>query len=115
MRRGKNDADPPLLVPDAEVQPPVHLRVGGIGKRRGTADWCKPSPKPRCWSKSLRELEDCGDGGHLWETLREKRDPTNSDNVLLAQRRRCVFCDGKERVIAIYHPGPTVESSRLSH
>jgi hypothetical protein len=66
--------------------------------------------------KLLELLEDCGDEGHLWETVGEKRDPINSNNVLLAQRRACAFCDEKDRVITIYHPGPTVlEGSRLPH
>jgi hypothetical protein len=64
--------------------------------------------------KVLAELEDCGSDGHLWETVGEQRDPINSDNVLLRQRLACVFCDPKERVITIYHPGRTVlESSRV--
>ena len=66
--------------------------------------------------KVLEVFEDCGDEGHLWKTIGEQRDATNDDNVLLRQRRVCSFCDEKERVIAIYHPGRTVfESSRLPH
>jgi hypothetical protein len=64
-------------------------------------------------TKVLAELEDCGSDGHIWETFGEKRDPTNSDNLLLSQRLFCVFCDPKERVRTIFHPNPTVlESSR---
>jgi hypothetical protein len=63
--------------------------------------------------KVLEVLEDCGDEGHLWQTVGEKRDPTDDDNVLLTQRRVCAFCDEKERTITIYRPGRTViESSR---
>jgi hypothetical protein len=66
--------------------------------------------------KLLEVLEDCGDEGHLWQTIGEKRDPIYGDNVLLTQRRVCAFCDDKERVISIYHPGPSVvESSRQPH
>jgi hypothetical protein len=64
-------------------------------------------------AKVLELLEDCGGEGHLWETIGEKRDSTNSDNVLLTQRLTCVFCDEKQRVIIIYHPNPTVVESSL--
>jgi hypothetical protein len=67
-------------------------------------------------AKVLEALEDCGSDGHLWETFGERRDPADTDNVLLAQRRVWFLCDPKERVITIYHPGRTVaETSRLSH
>jgi hypothetical protein len=62
-------------------------------------------------TKALEGLEDCGDEGHLWETVGEKRDPTNNDNVFLTQGRVCCFCDDKERMITIYHPNPTVVES----
>jgi hypothetical protein len=57
--------------------------------------------------KALEALEDCGDENHLWVTVSERRDPVNSDNVLLAQRLKCAFCDERERLISIYHPNPT--------
>jgi hypothetical protein len=67
--------------------------------------------EPELMLKVLDLLEDCGDEGHLWETFGEKRDPTDSNNVILTQRRVCAFCDAKERVITIYHPNPTVVES----
>jgi hypothetical protein len=67
-------------------------------------------------TKVLAELQDCGSDGHLGETFGEKRDPTNSDNLLLSQRLICVFCDPEERVMTIYHPHRNVlESSQLPH
>ncbi len=57
--------------------------------------------------KALEALEDCGDENHLWVTVIEKRDPVNSDNVLLTQSLKCAFCDERERLISIYHPNPT--------
>jgi hypothetical protein len=67
-------------------------------------------------TKVLAELEDCGSDEHLWESIGEQRDPTNSDNLLLSQRLVCAFCDPKERVLTIYHPHrTTVESSQLPH
>jgi hypothetical protein len=69
--------------------------------------------EPDLLAEILEALEDCGGEGHLWETVGEKRNPANSDNVLLTQRLSCVFCDEKERVITIYHPGPTVSESSL--
>lgn len=57
--------------------------------------------------KALEDLEDCGDENHWWVTVSEKRDPVNSDNVLLTQRLKCVFCDERERLISIYHPDST--------
>jgi hypothetical protein len=62
-------------------------------------------------TKVLDEFQDCGDEGHLWETTGEKRDPTNSNNVILTQRLACAFCDEKERVITLYHPNPTTTES----
>jgi len=62
-------------------------------------------------AKVLDELQDCGDEGHLWETTGEKRDPINSENVILTQRLACAFCDEKERVITLYHPNPTTTES----
>ena len=35
--------------------------------------------------KVLELLEDCGDEGHLWVTASEKRDPVNSENLLMTQ------------------------------
>ena len=64
--------------------------------------------------KALEALEDCGSDGHLWEMAGEKRDPSDSDNLLITQRLTCVFCDERERVITIYHPGPTATESSLS-
>lgn len=61
--------------------------------------------------KALEALEDCGDENHLWVTVSEKRDPVNSDNVLLTQRLECAFCDERERLISIYHPNPTSPSA----
>ena len=61
--------------------------------------------------KALEALEDCGDENHLWVTVSEKRDPVNSDNVLLTQRLKCAFCDERERLISIYHPNPTSPSA----
>ena len=69
--------------------------------------------EPELLAKILEALEDCGGDGHLWETVREKRDLADSDNVLLTQRLTCVFCDQKERVIIIYHPSPAVVESSL--
>ncbi len=64
-------------------------------------------------SKVLEEFQDCGGEGHLWETTGEKRDPGNSENIILTQRLACAFCDEKERVITLYRPSPTTtESSR---
>ena len=54
----------------------------------------------------LESLEDCGGDEHRWETIAERRDCADHDNVLLTQRRVCAFCDAKERVISIYHPSP---------
>jgi hypothetical protein len=48
----------------------------------------------------------------LWQTVGEKRDPINSDNVLLTQRLKCAYCDERERVITVYHPNPTVAEYR---
>jgi hypothetical protein len=67
--------------------------------------------EPALLAKVLEELQDCGDEGHLWETTAEKRDPANSENVILTQRLACAFCDDKERVITLYHPNPTVGES----
>jgi hypothetical protein len=65
--------------------------------------------------KALEALEDCGDENHQWQTVGEKRDPTNHDNVILTQRLKCAFCDDRERVICIYYPNPTVtEQHELS-
>ena len=63
-------------------------------------------------AKALETLEDCGDEGHLWVTVGEKRDAVNNDNVILTQRLKCAFCDERERVICIYHPNPTVAEQR---
>lgn len=66
-------------------------------------------------AKVLEELEDCGSDGHLWETTGEKRDPANSENVILTQRLACAYCDEKDRVMTLYHPNPTVvESSQAA-
>jgi hypothetical protein len=62
-------------------------------------------------AKVLEELQDCGSEGHQWEMAAEKRDPTNSDNVIFTQRLACDYCDEKERVITLYHPNPTVTES----
>jgi hypothetical protein len=70
--------------------------------------------EPELLAKVLEALEDCGSDGHLWEMAGEKRDPSDSDNLLLTQRLTCVFCDERERVITIYHPGPTATESSLS-
>jgi|SRR5450756_110376 len=56
-------------------------------------------------AKVLDEMGDCGDEGHVWVSCGEKRD---GDNVLLTQRLECIFCDGRERVVTVYHPHPTV-------
>jgi hypothetical protein len=56
--------------------------------------------------KALEALEDCGGENHLWVTVSERRDPVDSDNVLLTQRLKCAFCDERERPISIYHPNP---------
>lgn len=58
--------------------------------------------------KALEALEDCGDEGHLWQTVGERRVAVNSHYVLLTQRLKCAFCDERERLISIYHPNPTV-------
>ena len=63
-------------------------------------------------AKVLELLEDCGDEGHLWETVSEKRDPANSENLLLTQHLKCAFCDERERVICVYHPNETPTEDR---
>ena len=57
----------------------------------------------------LEKFQDCGGAEHSWETTGTVRDPLNGENVILTQRRVCNYCDGKERVITLYHPGPTAE------
>jgi hypothetical protein len=59
---------------------------------------------PELMAKVLEALEDCGDEGHLWLTVSEIRDPLNSEKMLLTQRLKCVYCDGRERVISVYRP-----------
>jgi hypothetical protein len=63
--------------------------------------------EPELMAKVLELLEDCGGEGHLWETVSENRDPANSENLLLTQHLKCVFCDERERVLCVYHPNPT--------
>jgi hypothetical protein len=63
-------------------------------------------------AKVLELLEDCGGEGHSWATENEKRDPANSENLLLTQRLKCAFCDDRERVICVYHPNPTTAEDR---
>jgi hypothetical protein len=48
----------------------------------------------------------------LWVTENEKRDPVNSENLLLAQHLKCPFCDERQRVICIYRPNPTTAEDR---
>jgi hypothetical protein len=59
-------------------------------------------------AKVLEAMGDCGNEGHLWVSQSEKRDPEDTENVLLTQCLECVFCDERERVITVYHPHPTV-------
>jgi hypothetical protein len=60
--------------------------------------------EPELMVKVLEALGDCGDEGHLWVTVSEKRDPVNSENMLLTQRLKCAFCDERERVLSVYRP-----------
>ena len=55
-------------------------------------------------TKVLEALEDCGAEEHSWVTIGEKRDPVNSENLLMTQRMKCAFCDERERVIRVYRP-----------
>jgi hypothetical protein len=59
-------------------------------------------------AKVLEAMGDCGGEGHLWISVSEKRD---GDNVLFIRRLECVFCDGREEVITVYHPHPTVDEA----
>jgi hypothetical protein len=63
-------------------------------------------------AKVLEAMEDCGAEGHLWVTESERRDPVNSENLLLKQRLKCAFCDERERMISLYHPNPTPAEDR---
>lgn len=62
-------------------------------------------------ARVLEELQDCGAEGHWWETTGERRDPVNGEYVILTQRLACAYCDEKEQVITLYHPGPTAAES----
>jgi hypothetical protein len=82
---------------------------------RGEASWnggkTAAETEPALLAKVLEELQDCGAEAHSWETTGEIADPSNSENIILTQRRICNYCDGKERMITLYHPGPTVTES----
>jgi hypothetical protein len=67
--------------------------------------------EPALLAKVFEEFQDCGDEGHSWETTGEIRDPTDSEKIILTQRLVCNYCDGKERVITLYHPAPTAAES----
>ena len=41
-----------------------------------------------------------------------RRDPANSDNVLISQRLACADCPAQERVITLHHPQPTPAEAR---